>query len=401
MHGLIGVLVIATTLGSSTVGAVAAPPSARLAHLAVPSLQGEQGPPEGIALELLASQDLLASWPDSESVTVVLERVPLDPGDALDGRDSYESGGGYGPGGQPQAAGMHLLYVETGQIAVATADGEATYRQGESAVMSGVTMAAGSMVKSAPPYELRNDSADCASVLRLSVWFRPPGIGSVPSAPRGPERGCGEYELLLQDFSTFPWPEPPPDWFPVRLFVARLHWDEEAWLSSESFAYPGPVGLLVESGQFDFVPGEEVSAGAIFAAEARVSLPSGGKLYLKNGASVQGSGIAGTTAIIAGVAPTEQDRLVLPPRPGTGAALAMPGAFAPGARVTTRDEGVRLRALPTTESPIVAELPEGSELTVTGPPERFAGDTIDWYPVTDTQGRLGYVAGMFIASIPE
>jgi hypothetical protein len=72
------------------------------------------------------------------------------------------------------------------------------------------------------------------------------------------------------------------------------------------------------------------------------------------------------------------------------------GTLEPGTIVVTIEDQVRLRSAPSTDGEIIAEMPAGTELTVTGAPEEGSGFT--WYPVerNDT-GDSGYVAQQLIA----
>lgn len=70
-------------------------------------------------------------------------------------------------------------------------------------------------------------------------------------------------------------------------------------------------------------------------------------------------------------------------------------SFAVDARVVTTEDLVRLRATPSTDGEIVDELPRGTGLRVTGPPQEGSGFT--WYPVSnDATGDTGFVALPFI-----
>jgi Bacterial SH3 domain len=71
------------------------------------------------------------------------------------------------------------------------------------------------------------------------------------------------------------------------------------------------------------------------------------------------------------------------------------GPIETGTTVVTTEDGVRLRAQPSTDAAIVAELPKDTELTVTGPAGEAAG--ITWYPVENpATGDAGYVAADFV-----
>jgi murein DD-endopeptidase MepM/ murein hydrolase activator NlpD len=67
--------------------------------------------------------------------------------------------------------------------------------------------------------------------------------------------------------------------------------------------------------------------------------------------------------------------------------------FAVRDRIAVSDPPLRFRAGPGLGAVILAELPLGAELCVTGAPQ--AADGHDWYPVTTADGAQGWVAGGF------
>lgn len=78
-----------------------------------------------------------------------------------------------------------------------------------------------------------------------------------------------------------------------------------------------------------------------------------------------------------------------------GAPTATSGPIQTGTTVVVTDDGVRMRAEPSTKGQIVAELAKGTELTVTGPAGQ--GDGLTWYPVKDpATGNTGYVAADYL-----
>jgi hypothetical protein len=356
---------------------------------AVPPHQEAQGLPDGISMEMLGSQEITVQWGPSEAAMLLLERIPLDPGDTLDGRDPDESGGGRSAyTNSAQSWGAHVLYVETGEVVVAELDSEVRYPAGKSAFVPAPPLEVGRSLPD-PTYDLRNETEDCASVLRFSVFFPPAAFGGVPTAPSGPERGCGAYELLFFDAPTFPWRQPPPEEIRVQMFLARLGWTEDTMLASWPIAYSGPVGYMVESGTFSVFAGSN-------SGEVRAEIRRSGQVGLNAGVTFSAWGRAGTHSLVLGAVPADEKWVVVPPPPETDA-NSTSAPFPPGAVVMTSDERVRMRAGPTIKSAIVIELPRGSELTIAGPPERGPGDDFDWYPVVDRDGRTGYVAGPFLA----
>ncbi len=70
--------------------------------------------------------------------------------------------------------------------------------------------------------------------------------------------------------------------------------------------------------------------------------------------------------------------------------------FAPDDIVVTNDEGVRFRPEPSTDGNPIAELPAGTELTVTGEPIEAGDPPLTWYPVRDADGTEGFVAAEFL-----
>jgi hypothetical protein len=309
----VGTSLIVTAVGTGVVPAFAG--IQRTDHLVDPSYQAQVGLWEGVSADVLTSYELTVDYPGTPLVRMLLERVPLDPGDQMDGRDPAESGGGNGPPwASTQREGMHLLYVETGEVVLAAADEEATYRQGESVFIpatAGVWVGETQVVEpSALPYALRNDSGDCASVLRLSVVFVPFVGGATPAAASGPERGCGQYEFLFFEARDFPWPENPPADLPVYLFIARLSWGEWPGSLEETYGaslnFTGPVALVVESGSLSVRHG----AGRGPDPEIHAALPPGGQLGIKAGVPLEWSGEEkGTALLVAGIIPAGQEWL--------------------------------------------------------------------------------------------
>jgi hypothetical protein len=74
------------------------------------------------------------------------------------------------------------------------------------------------------------------------------------------------------------------------------------------------------------------------------------------------------------------------------------GTLAVGTKVATTEDEVRLRKEPSTDSDIIATLPKGTELTVTGAPQEGGGYT--WYPVKNEKtGDTGFVAQQLIEPV--
>jgi len=65
--------------------------------------------------------------------------------------------------------------------------------------------------------------------------------------------------------------------------------------------------------------------------------------------------------------------------------------------VDTGGEGLNLRSAPSRTGVVVARLPEGTILDVTGPEQ--AGDGMRWIPVREPEGKTGWVAAQFLAAV--
>lgn len=67
-----------------------------------------------------------------------------------------------------------------------------------------------------------------------------------------------------------------------------------------------------------------------------------------------------------------------------------------GATVTVTDDGVNMRDAPATSGKVVATLPKGERLEITGDPQ--TADGYRWYPVKDVKtGKTGYIVQDFLA----
>ena len=66
--------------------------------------------------------------------------------------------------------------------------------------------------------------------------------------------------------------------------------------------------------------------------------------------------------------------------------------------VDTGGVGLNLRSAPSRAGVVVARLPEGTVLDVTGPEQ--AGDGLRWIPVREPEGKTGWVAAQYLAAIP-
>lgn len=111
-----------------------------------------------------------------------------------------------------------------------------------------------------------------------------------------------------------------------------------------------------------------------------------------------------TSQVITGPTPTPAGTpsglvVVTPPSASTPTAVASPTArttIGPGATVVvtnTDGAGVNLRAAPSTNADIVAQLPEGTELTVIG--DSVSADSYVWWPVKYGD-QNGYVVADYL-----
>jgi len=106
------------------------------------------------------------------------------------------------------------------------------------------------------------------------------------------------------------------------------------------------------------------------------------------------------TAVVAAAVPTEAPALTPTPATTTTASscVEMP-VYDPGTLVQTTEE-VNMRDGPSTDSAVVAVLPTGTQLQVTGAFEE-AGQC-DWWPVTATEGgQTGFVREDFLKPVSQ
>jgi sortase (surface protein transpeptidase) len=73
--------------------------------------------------------------------------------------------------------------------------------------------------------------------------------------------------------------------------------------------------------------------------------------------------------------------------------------FRPGATAEVVEDGVDLRAEPSTTAEVVAELDEGARLRIEG--RQVEADGYAWWPVRDERGRSGFVAGPGLSCVDE
>lgn len=196
------------------------------------------GLPSGLNADPLAGTTVDAfrnPGPDAR-IGAQLERIPIDPGEHIDGRDKALADLQYGPGSAYYATGHHLLYIESGTVSFATVYDEQDLYQGDQAFVPGTP-------GETDAYTIENDSDECASILRLSVFLLSGDMGIGSSAPdRIPNLpvDCGQPSRLLTFGGSVSEASPPQ-----LLFIAELSWEHR---SPGYHSHPGHVGLYVESG---------------------------------------------------------------------------------------------------------------------------------------------------------
>jgi hypothetical protein len=289
---------------------LAAIPSATIVTLSPPVRAQESGSitdfsanlPADIELTMLASEtvDVLSTDPNwaGRQVRMGLQRVSLAPGESylaqLKEQDPISEM-------EPVAVGLALLYVETGEVAVARQGSEESYLSGES-----TAVAAGQS------YDIRNIGTECAWLLSLRVHSQFPGGAGVAASdevPNVPEP-CPETKNLLILLADG-WPT-----LPARMFLARITL-QPPWATVGAHVHTGPTGLVVESGQVavdDFVTREALRAGTntrrfrrVLAHDGWAALPAGVPYTVTiAGTDLNVSGTEPATALVIGVVPDDE-----------------------------------------------------------------------------------------------
>lgn len=242
-------------------------PASAQAAVDVPTLAA--GIPDGITLEPLAAtviQPPAAGYP-GPSWFVWFERVPIGPASTVDGRDQAQGGVPDSPEGGVAVTSTHLLSVESGEMVLVTGGGEETYGAATAAV-----------VPAGIPYQLRNDTDDCVSVLRVSAAVTG-GFGAgtrasvaVPDLPLA----CGRAEKLVSSAGRLA-TEPRLRSEPVLVFLARITWRPGAYVQTPREAsHPGPTGMMLESGVLNV----QVPTAHQFDVDFEGRLDRGGTLTL-------------------------------------------------------------------------------------------------------------------------
>jgi hypothetical protein len=289
---------------------LAAIPSATIVALSPPVRAQESGAmtvfganlPADVELTMLASEtvEILSTDPSwaGRQVRMGLQRVSLAPGESyvaqLKEQDPFSEI-------EPVAVGLALLYVETGEVAVAHQGSEGSFRSGESTVV-----AAGQL------YDIRNIGTECVSMLSLDVHSQFPGGAGVAASDDVPNlpQPCPETKDLLILLADG-WPT-----LPARMFLARMTL-QPPWATVGTHAHAGPTGLVVESGQMavdDFVTREALMAGArsrrfrrVLAHDGWAAFPAGVPYTLAiAGTDLNVSGTEPATALVVGVVPDDE-----------------------------------------------------------------------------------------------
>lgn len=204
------------------------------------------GLPEWVSLTPLAAVSVDA-LPGSDTeglgLQLMLERIPLSPGEIHDGRDPEQGGEGASFRGNVAASGTHLLFVESGEAVLVMNGGEEPFTQELQL-----------LVPEEVAYQLRNDTGECLSLLRLSAATAGGGAGVAPSeeVPNLPPV-CPEPSMLLRTGGR-------PIGEQTLLFVGRVTWDPGGGFLTR-LAHPGPIGLRLESGTLEVMDREAETFG--------------------------------------------------------------------------------------------------------------------------------------------
>jgi len=376
---------------------------------AMPAVSSAQGAPAAATPEARSAVLLALSLEDlpPPPAFIRLVRITLQPG-AMVAAHSH-------PGPEAALVERGSLTVETdrmplvqraagGEPAGAGAGAEAATPTGPLALAEGdrVVYPAGSA------FGFRNDGDAPTSLLTAIVLpageNRPAGSAWVDGAPRAEEMQ-GVTSRILGDAVAPGWPAPP-----MALEIDRL-----ALAPGEPVpAWPGPVMLAVESGTLGFAleGGEyqvsrngsidanaEPGAVETLAVDESVFFPGG------MGELARPAGDPAVVLLRLGVASLNPAATPMAPAPGPSATAeaAVSGATpepprAMAVSVTVTEDGVRLRAEPSTEGEVVAELVAGTPLAVTGPAVEVDG--IVWFPVSlaDDATVAGFVAEQYLSA---
>lgn len=203
--------------------------------------------------------------------------------------------------------------------------------------------------------------------------------------------------------------------------IARLDQGRYVAITGESIAADGydwvplasPVGWVAQAylGAVDatavFTPGDRVFVDAD-ALNMRVAPGTGsavlqvlpaGTLLAITGGPAHGNGYAWYEVKTHAASGGESGWVIGPALARAPAEMPDPAvAFDAGGTVHVATDSLRLRGGPGTSAPILAELPDGTTLTVTGGPVGAEGYT--WYSVRTVAGASGWVAERYLAGGP-
>lgn len=256
------------------------------------------------------------------------------------------------------------------------------------------------------PFLLSNTSDEATTFLALYVVPRgnqSPPSASWPDGTPSAEALDGVSSSIVGEAYAIVWPESP-----LLIVLDRLALEPGEAIPASS----GPVMLGVEAGRLNFalvegqfqLSGGDTELQANASPGAQYSLTSGDAVFFPAGINSVPRPDDQTEMTLLRLSVLSANQVAAAATPGaesTAAAAAETptsdsAAFPSGSMVRVNENGVRLRASASTTSDVVAEVDEGRELTVTGPPE--AGDGIAWYPVqaNDDEAVTGYIAEEFL-----
>lgn len=252
-------------------------------EVGIPDLSS--GLPEGVAIRLLySSVNDDSARAGAGSMLTTLVRIPLQPGEILEGRSIL-------PGIHPRAEGRHLLFVEAGAPTFISGERTDTVQTGNSLVMEPVE-----------DYKIHNNTSECVSVLRFTELTGQFGAGTRASedTPFIPQN-CGKLTSLMANSAPYARQS-------VVMFVAEISWQPG---SSVEFpdGHPGPIVLLVRSGTLSIrIAGTDRSSQIIEGAGVSMMQPGAVVGFSDHQAYRSTNPTEGiTTALMFGVIETSDD----------------------------------------------------------------------------------------------
>jgi hypothetical protein len=217
----------------------------------------------------------------------ILERLPLAPGQQIDGRDKALAERNFGKN-HPELVGTHhLLLGESGNVQLVSEGTQNSLGVYESTFISrGI------------PYSIRNDTGDCASVLRLSATTFG-ALGGISSAsedvPHEPS-DCGEPSVVAGGTAAIPEGTPP-----MLLFMASISVSPGGSQSADFVSHPGSIAFLVQSGIVTVQECCSTKIAQFLQPGSTVAIPE----YTDYRLSARGKSEA--SALMAGVIPAEAE----------------------------------------------------------------------------------------------